>query len=261
MVGELSRVYSTLKDKDNPTQLMLELGKLKSINVYFSGQIETPGINLIHPFSDIFSSIVQAGGIRQEGSLRQVQLIRNGNVISLPTETFYALAADPFNLDAVNRIFQIKRRPDRKALLLLVESIDQARMVTENIPPVFFDLAETFWPGPLTVILPANKKVPSRVTGGTGTVGIRLLDQNFTRQLIRKIQLPIIGTSANLSGYPPCSKADDVLAQLNGKIELLIDNGNTEASAPSTVIDLTSPSIRLLREGAISKEHLQKYLS
>jgi len=220
-------------------------------------------IFLYDSFSFVLTRTIRLkGGLEEQRVLEMTaRAIRNGNVISLPTETFYALAADPFNLDAVNRIFQIKKRPDRKALLLLVESIDQARMVTENIPPVFFDLAETFWPGPLTVILPANKKVPSRVTGGTGTVGIRLLDQNFTRQLIRKIQLPIIGTSANLSGYPPCSKADDVLAQLNGKIELLIDNGNTEASAPSTVIDLTSPSIRLLREGAISKEHLQKYLS
>ena len=134
-------------------------------------------------------------------------------------------------------------------------------MITKNIPSVFFDLAEAFWPGPLTMILPATKKVPSRVTGGTGNVGIRLLDQTFTRQLIRKIRLPIIGTSANLSGCPPCSRADDVLAQLNGKIELLIDSGNTEASEPSTVIDLTSSSIRILREGAIPKEHLHQYLS
>ena len=88
LLEELSRIYSTLKDKDNPTQLMLELGKLKSINVYFSGQIENPGINLIHPFSDIFSAIVQVGGIKEEGSLRQVQLIRNGNITS--TVDFYS---------------------------------------------------------------------------------------------------------------------------------------------------------------------------
>ena len=95
LVKELSRVYSTLKDKDNPTQLMLELGKLKSVNVYFSGQIETPGINLIHPFSDIFSAIVQAGGVKREGSLRQVQLIRNGTVIS--TVDFYSFFTDGRN--------------------------------------------------------------------------------------------------------------------------------------------------------------------
>ena len=95
LVEELSRVYSTLKDKDNPTKLMLELGKLKSINVYFSGQIEIPGINLIHPFSDIFSAIVQAGGVKQEGSLRQVQLIRNNKVIS--TVDFYSFFTDGKN--------------------------------------------------------------------------------------------------------------------------------------------------------------------
>jgi protein involved in polysaccharide export with SLBB domain len=95
LVEELSRVYSTLKDKDNPTQLMLELGKLKSINVYFSGQIEAPGINLIHPFSDIFLAIVQAGGVKQEGSLRQIQLIRNGTVVS--TVDFYSFFTDGKN--------------------------------------------------------------------------------------------------------------------------------------------------------------------
>jgi len=95
LVEELSRVYSTLKDKENPTELMLELGKLKSINVYFSGQIETPGVNLIHPFSDIFLAIVQAGGVKQEGSLRQVQLIRNGNIVS--TVDFYSFFTDGKN--------------------------------------------------------------------------------------------------------------------------------------------------------------------
>ena len=95
LVEELSRVYSTLKDKDTPTQLMLELGKLKSINVYFSGQVETPGVNLIHPFSDIFLAIVQAGGVKQEGSLRQVQLIRNNKVIS--TVDFYSFFTDGKN--------------------------------------------------------------------------------------------------------------------------------------------------------------------
>jgi len=99
---ELSRIYSTLKDKDNPTQLMLELGKLKSINVYFSGQIENPGINLIHPFSDIFSAIVQSGGIKEEGSLRQVQLIRNGNIAS--TVDFYSFFTDGKNNFSFTRI-------------------------------------------------------------------------------------------------------------------------------------------------------------
>ena len=102
LVEELSRIYSTLKDKENQTELMLELGKLKSINVYFSGQIEIPGINLIHPFSDIFSAIVQAGGVKQEGSLRQVQLIRNGTVVS--TVDFYSFFTDGKNNFSSTRI-------------------------------------------------------------------------------------------------------------------------------------------------------------
>ncbi len=166
--------------------------------------------------------------------------ILDGNVIALPTETFYALAADLYNLRAVERIFQIKGRPDWKALLVLIESVDQAPVISESIPWVFYEIAERFWPGPLTLILPAAKRVPLKVTGGTGTVGMRVPDQPFTRRVIGEIHLPIIGTSANLSGYPSCSSADEVLGQLGGKIELVVDSGDLPGMAPSTVLDLTS---------------------
>jgi tRNA threonylcarbamoyl adenosine modification protein (Sua5/YciO/YrdC/YwlC family) len=187
--------------------------------------------------------------------------ILNGSVISVPTETFYALAADPFNLRAVDQIFLIKGRQDWKPLLLLADSIDQIETIAHDIPDRFYEIAERFWPGPLTLILPASNTVPRKITGGTGTVGVRIPDLALTRLLIQVMDLPLIGTSANLSGRPGCSTPEQVLQQLGGKIELLLDHGDTRGSAPSTILDLTQEPARLVREGAIPREELESYLS
>jgi L-threonylcarbamoyladenylate synthase len=187
--------------------------------------------------------------------------ILNGSVISIPTETFYALSADPFNLRAVEQIFLIKGRQDWKPLLMLADSVDQVEAIAQNIPDRFYKIAERFWPGPLTLILPAASRVPRKITGGTGTVGVRIPDLVVTRLFIRAIDMPLIGTSANLSGHPPCSTPDEVLEQLGGKIELILDHGDTRGSAPSTVLDLTEEPARLVREGAVPREDLALYLS
>ncbi|PYV88884.1 MAG: threonylcarbamoyl-AMP synthase [Acidobacteria bacterium] len=187
--------------------------------------------------------------------------ILNGSVISLPTDTFYALGADPFNLRAVEQIFQIKGRQGWKPLLLLIDSVDQAKAIARNIPDVFHEIAEQFWPGPLTLILPAANNLPFKVTGGTGTVGMRIPDLAITRQLIRAIDLPVIGTSANLSARPACATADEVLQQLGGKIELVLDYGQLNGTAASTILDLTEEPARLIREGAVPSKELAKYLS
>jgi L-threonylcarbamoyladenylate synthase len=187
--------------------------------------------------------------------------ILNGNVISIPTDTFYALAADPFNLRAVEQIFQIKGRQGWKPLLLLVDSVDQAETIAHNIPDVFYEIAERFWPGPLTLILPAANNLPLKVTGGTGTVGMRIPDLKVTRLLVRALDLPVVGTSANLSAHSSCATADEVLHQLGGKIELILDYGKLKGTAASTVLDLTQEPARLIREGAIPRDDLAKYLS
>jgi L-threonylcarbamoyladenylate synthase len=187
--------------------------------------------------------------------------IINGSVISLPTDTFYALAADPFNLRAVEQIFQIKGRQDWKPLLLLIDSIDQAETIAQNIPDVFYEIAEEFWPGPLTLILPAANQVPLKITGGTGTVGMRIPNFALARLLVQAIDIPVVGTSANLSAHPACASADEVLRQLGGKIELVLDSGKLNSTAPSTILDLTKEPARLIREGAIPARALEKYLS
>jgi tRNA threonylcarbamoyl adenosine modification protein (Sua5/YciO/YrdC/YwlC family) len=187
--------------------------------------------------------------------------IINGSVISLPTDTFYALAADPFNLRAVEQIFQIKGRQDWKPLLLLIDSVDQAETIAQNIPDVFYEIAEEFWPGPLTLILPAANQVPLKITGGTGTVGMRIPNFTLTRLLVQAIDIPVVGTSANLSAHPACGSADEVLRQLGGKIELVLDSGKLNSTAPSTILDLTKEPARIIREGAIPAKALEKYLS
>jgi L-threonylcarbamoyladenylate synthase len=187
--------------------------------------------------------------------------ILNGSVISVPTETFYALSADPFNLRAVEQVLLIKGRQDWKPLLLLADSIDQVEKIAHDIPDTFYRIAERFWPGPLTLILPAASTVPRKITGGTGTVGVRIPDQTVTRALIRAIDMPLVGTSANLSGRPACSTPEQVLQQLGGKIELVLDYGDTGGSAPTTILDVTQEPARLVREGAIPREEVSSFLS
>jgi L-threonylcarbamoyladenylate synthase len=143
--------------------------------------------------------------------------------------------ADPFNLMAVEQIFQIKGRQGWKPLLLLIDSVEQAESVATGIPDLFYEIAERFWPGPLTLILPAANNVPFKVTGGTGTVGVRIPDLILTRLLVRAPDLPIVGTSANLSAHPPCATADEVLQQLE---ENRADPGSWKlnGTAASTVL-------------------------
>jgi tRNA threonylcarbamoyl adenosine modification protein (Sua5/YciO/YrdC/YwlC family) len=186
--------------------------------------------------------------------------ILQGKIIAIPTDTYYALAGDPFNLQTVDLIFQAKGRQSWKPLLLLIDSVDQAETIAQNIPDRFYKIAEAFWPGPLTLILPAGKNVPLKVTGGTGTVGIRIPACNFTRMLANAIDRPLIGTSANLTTHPACASAEEVLEQLGGKIELVIDAGKSAATTASTIVDLTQDPPKIAREGATPLEQLHKYL-
>ena len=187
-----------------------------------------------------------------------VALLRSGGIIAFPTDTAYGLGADPFNNAAIDRIFQIKGRPETKPILLLVSSVRMAESVTEPAG-VFHDLVQKFWPGPLTVILPAAKSVPLKVTAGTRTVGVRWPAAPFATRLIKRFGQPITATSANRSGLPSAITAEEVCAQLDESVDALIDGGQLPSRTGSTVIDLTADSPVLLREGPISFESLQKF--
>ena len=199
-------------------------------------------------------------GTLSDGALEQIlSFLRAGGVIAFPTDTAYGLGADPFNDRAVRRIFEIKGRPETKPILLLVNSMEMANRVV-----TFSDrataLAERFWPGPLTMILPARASVPSVVTAGTGTVGVRWADALFAQRLITAFDRPITATSANLAGRPSTVNVTEVCEQLGESIDMIVDGGTLPARGGSTLLDLTSTPSRLLREGPIAEAELRDVL-
>ena len=188
------------------------------------------------------------------------RLILTGKVVAFPTDTFYGLGADPFNLAAVSDIFRIKRRRADRPLPLLVASIDQAVEVTNNPPRLFFQLAEKFWPGPLTLVVPASRKVPLKVTANSGKVGLRWPRAPLAVALIAAAARPLTGTSANLSELPACATADEVDRQIGDTVPLILDGGATQGQLASTIVELIGERLRILRPGAIHESDLKEFL-
>lgn len=189
-----------------------------------------------------------------------IRLILAGKVVAFPTDTFYGLGADPFNLAAVSEVFRIKRRTADRPLPLLVASLDQAADLTNDPPRLFFRLAEKFWPGPLTLIVPASSRIPLKVTANTGKVGLRWPKAPFAVALVAAADRPLTGTSANLSERPACSTAAEVNKQIGDTLPLILDGGPTEGELASTVIELVGDRPRILRPGGISEDQLKEFL-
>ena len=190
-----------------------------------------------------------------------VRLIVAGKVVAFPTDTFYGLAADPFNLAAITEIFRIKRRTADRPLPLLVDSIDQAVDLANDPPRLFFTLAQKFWPGPLTLVVAASRQIPLKVTANTGKFGLRWPKAPFAVALIAASARPLTGTSANLSEMAACSTAADVEQQIGDSLPLILDGGRTEGKSASTVVDLTGERARILRPGAIPESELKEFLA
>ncbi|MGA9566480.1 MAG: L-threonylcarbamoyladenylate synthase [Candidatus Korobacteraceae bacterium] len=208
--------------------------------------------------------IVKINVTRPEASLVTyvAEKIRGGDVIGMPTDTFYGLAADPFNLHAVDRIYEIKTRSRHKPLSLLIESVDQASDLAWPVPETFFLLARRFWPGPLTIIVKADTKLPLKVTANTGNVALRVPSAEIPLAIIRAIGSPITATSANLHGASECTNAHEVRDQLGDCLPLIVDGGQSPRDMPSTIVDLTDEEggWRLLRQGAIPSEQIAELL-
>ena len=188
------------------------------------------------------------------------RMILAGKVIAFPTDTFYGLGADPFNLAAVTEIFRIKRRTTERALPLLVASLDQGADLANDPPARFFELAKRFWPGPLTIVVSASRQIPLKVTANTGKVGLRWPKAPLAVALIAAISRPLTGTSANVSDAESCASAEEVETQLGRDLPLILDGGRTEGKLPSTVVDLTGDYCRILRAGAIPESELKEFL-
>ena len=187
-------------------------------------------------------------------------LIMNGELVAIPTETVYGLGANGLDEAAVAKIFLAKGRPQDNPLILHICGAEQIELFCHHIPQKAYDLAERFWPGPLTIVLNARDCVPKRTTGGLSTVAVRCPDCDVTREIIRLSGVPIAAPSANISGKPSTTTAQHELHDHDGKIAAVVDGGPSRVGVESTIVDLTEEHPRLLRPGGITPEQLLEVL-
>lgn len=191
---------------------------------------------------------------------RAAAAIRRGRVIAIPTDALYVVAADPFNLHAVGLVFVAKGREIHRSLPLLVSDVLMAEDLAKELPPPFHPLVRRFWPGPLTIIVPASAKVPLKVTGNTGRLAVRQSRSRVAGALLEKLGQPLIATSANISGQPTCRSGIEVFGMMDGRIDLVLDGGVC-AGPGSTTVDITGPGWRVIKEGAVSEQEIQECLN
>ncbi|MBQ6890010.1 MAG: threonylcarbamoyl-AMP synthase [Oscillospiraceae bacterium] len=187
-------------------------------------------------------------------------ILKKGGLVALPTETVYGLGANGLDENAVAKIFIAKGRPQDNPLILHVADPAQMEDICHDIPQAAWRLAQAFWPGPLTMVLPAKDIVPKGTTAGLSTVAVRCPDSDLTRSIIRLSGVPIAAPSANLSGTPSTTTAAHVLHDHNGKIDAIVDGGACRVGVESTIVDLTEQPPRLLRPGGITPEQLVEIL-
>ena len=189
------------------------------------------------------------------------QCLLSGWLVAYPTESFYGLAVDATNEDALKRLFLVKKRRTNRPVLILIQSVQVVEHYVTHIPQIAHRLIEAFWPGGLTLVFEAGPKISPLLTAGTSKIGIRLSSHPVARALAREIQGPITGTSANISGEPACRNAEEILRTFGERVDLILDGGQTAGKIGSTVLDVTADPPRILREGMIQRGQLEKFIS
>lgn len=187
-----------------------------------------------------------------------VEVLRLGGLVAYPTDTLYGLGANALNEAAVERVFEAKGRPQGMPLPLLIGDHEQLSMIVESVPEAAWKLAEAFWPGGLTLVLPVGPGVPGLVTARGWKVAVRLPDHPIPRELARQLGKPITGTSANRSGGPESTTAEEVRRQLGEAVDMILEGGPTPTGRSSTVVDITGEQPRVLRQGSVSIDDLQR---
>ena len=200
-------------------------------------------------------SVGQAHALEQA-----IELLRQGQVIALPTDTVYGVAADGLNPAAIERLYVVKDRPRDKAIPLLLASAGELSQVAVQVPAAARLLAEKFWPGALTLVVHAQANVPPVLRAEGDTVAVREPDHPIPRDLARLLGRPLAATSANISGGRDPSTAQEVEAQLNGRLALILDGGRVGGGVPSTVIDVSVDPPRVLRQGALAVDEIERVL-
>lgn len=191
---------------------------------------------------------------------RAAAAVRRGRVVAIPSDALYTLVADPFNLRAVSQVFKAKGREPHRSLPLLVRDALMAEEFAGELNNRFFILARRFWPGPLTIIVPASAKVPLKVTGNTGRLALRQSKSKIALQLTTVLNQPLISTSANISSHPTCRSGIEVFGMMDGRVDLVLDGGVCGGEGATTV-DITEPYWRLIKPGAIEEKEIAECLA
>lgn len=182
---------------------------------------------------------------------RAVTVLHEGGVVAFPTDTVYGLCCDLYNEAAVAKIYHLKGRPARMPLIAMFAEMEDWSLVAESVSPAALQYMKKWWPGPLTIIVPARPDIPELVLGGGTTIGMRIPDNNAALQLLRLFQRPLATTSANLSGQPVASSADEIRAQLDGQVDMILDAGPSAGGVASTVVNCAVDPPIILREGPV----------
>lgn len=191
---------------------------------------------------------------------RAAAAVRRGKVVAIPTDALYTLVADPYNLRAVTGVYIAKGREAQRSLPILIRDTLMAEDLAKELNIRFTLLSRRFWPGPLTIIVPASANIPLKVTGGTGRLALRHSRSVVANKLIELLNQPLIATSANISSTPTCRSGIDVFGMMDGRVDLVLDGGICTGTGATTV-DITEPYWRLIKEGAISEKEIAECLS
>jgi L-threonylcarbamoyladenylate synthase len=195
-----------------------------------------------------------------DGLAMAADALRSGRLVAFPTDTFFALGANALDAAAVSQLFTVKGRAEANPVPVLLAAASDVGIVASEFPDGAKRLADRFWPGALTIVLPARANVPGPVTAGTGTVGVRVPGHETARKLIGLAGVPVTGTSANRSGQPPCKTAAQVLEQLKDVVQYVLNAPCGEHSAPSTVVSVSGGAIKIIREGSIGRREIEEAL-
>ena len=192
---------------------------------------------------------------------RTVEILEGGGIISYPTETFYGLGADATNKKAIEKIFAVKGRDFKNPISLIIGQEEDVYPLVQDVPQTAKKLMAAFWPGALTIVLQASDEISPLLTAGSGKIGLRVSSHPIALRIVQKLKRPLTATSANLSGSPECSRASEVAEQIGGKLDAIVDGEQTQGGKTSTIIDVTCDPPVILREGAISRQTIVKYIN
>ena len=192
---------------------------------------------------------------------KAVEILANGGIIAYPTETFYGLGADATNEKAIEKIFAVKGRNFKNPISLIISQADDIYPLVQDLPETAQKLMAAFWPGALTIVFLAANNVSPLLTAGSGKIGLRVSSHPVAREIVQKLKRPLTATSANLSGAPECAKASEVAEQIGNIIDAIVDLGDTPGTKGSTIIDVTCDPPVILREGALSRKTIEKFIN